>query len=93
MSAIVQSFTHGQVTVGTVTQVQLAATPRKLVRGIIVKSAKANTGLIYVGNSAVSTSNGYPLSADQSVQVSANDQSDVWVVSDAATQSVGWIAS
>ena len=53
-----------------------------LVRGLNIKAAESNSGMIYVGNAAVSTSTGYELSAGEELYLEIDDPAKVYVVTD-----------
>ena len=53
-----------------------------LIRGLSIKAATSNSGMIYVGNAAVSTSVGYELSAGEELYLEIDDPAKVYVVTD-----------
>jgi hypothetical protein len=60
--------------------------------GILVKALSTNTGIVYVGNSTVSSSNGFPLSADQVLVLDkVGKLSDIYVDASVNTQKVAYM--
>ncbi len=51
-----------------------------LTTGVLVSADAANTGKVFVGGSAVSTSTGFPLSSGAAVSIDVTSQSMVWIV-------------
>ena len=84
------SFSYNQVTVGT-SAVQLATSSTPLKFGIVVKADPSNSGKVYVGDSSVSTSNGYCLTAGEGIAFEIDDASKVYVVADTDNQKVYWL--
>lgn len=79
----------GQATVAAAgTRVQL---PDQPARTCSIKALPANTGVIYVGGSAVAAANGYPLSAGDAVDIAIENLSDLWIDASANGQSVAWL--
>lgn len=72
---------YGQKAVTTAgTAVALAATATPIPSGLVlIKAKSANTGLIYVGGSAVAAASGFQLSAGEVVYWPATDLSAVYV--------------
>lgn len=90
--SIVSSTVHNQASCAQ-TAVQLTSTSRQILRGLTVKALAGNSGIVYVGtSSAVTTANGYQLSAGNSCILPVQDQSQVWIISDSGTNSVCWYA-
>lgn len=80
---------HGQKTVGT-TAVQITE-HEKAYRSILIKALEANTGVVYVGTSKVTTSNGFPLEAGASIELEVSDPSTIYAVASAISQNIAWI--
>lgn len=83
---------NGQKTVttaGTRVQVSSSSVP---VRSVCIKALHADTGKIYVGNSTVSSANGYELIADLSVCLDVNDVSLVYIDSSVNGEGVSYAA-
>lgn len=70
------------------TRVQLASNTAK---SITIKAAIANTGTIYVGNSAVAAANGYELLSGDSVSLDISNSNLIYIDSSINTQSVTYI--
>lgn len=87
---VASSFSHNQVTVGT-SAVLLTTTSTPLKFGIVVKADPNNTGKVYVGDSSVSTSNGYLLTAGEGIAFEIDNASKVWVIADTDNQKVYWL--
>ncbi len=91
------SFDHGSKSGIGVTAVVLSSTPIDAKRGVLIKAASANSGIVYVGtNSAVTadsndTSDGFPLSAGDSVEIEIDDAAGIFLIASEAGQKVFWI--
>jgi hypothetical protein len=55
---------------------------RKALKGVRVRAATANTVVVYIGPTGVSTATGYPLPAGEEVEVKIEDPSKIYVVAD-----------
>lgn len=81
---------NGKKTVTTAgTRVQLASSTAT--KSITVRALAANTGLIYIGTSAVSSANGFQLSKDDSVSVDLDNLSKLWIDSSVNGEGVTYI--
>lgn len=59
---------------------------------ILIKAMSTNSGLVYVGDSTVSSSNGYELSAGDVVTIDmVGDLDNIWLDASANTQKVCYI--
>ena len=86
------SFGSGQTTVGT-TAVQLTSESIPTERGVLIKADDDNTGNVYIGkDNTVSTTTGFRLNAGQGITIEVDDASKIWLVADAGSQKVHWIA-
>ena len=86
------SVDSGQATVTTAgTQVQL---PTQAVKAVSIKAKSTNTGLIYVGDSGVTSSNGYILSAKEAVDFAIDNLNRIYVDSSVNGEGVSylWVA-
>lgn len=83
-------FSFGVATIGT-TRAALAGSFTPLNTGITIKAPSGNSGTVYIGDSTVTTSNGYPLAAGDSVQVPASDLANVYAVASGAGQPIRFI--
>jgi hypothetical protein len=78
------------ISVGT-TAVQLSATSVPC-RSVSLKSAKANTGKVYVGfTSGITTSSGFELNSQESVTIAVSNLNKIYLIADAASQDVRYI--
>jgi len=85
---------NGVITVTTATtRVPLIGASTPLVSGVTVKAAADNTGIIYVGNSAVAAANGFRLAAGESQFIEIANLASVYVDASVDAQSVTYIAS
>lgn len=85
------AISHALVPVVTAgTRVQLATTTAK---SITVKATAANTGFIYVGGSTVSSVNGFPLSAGDTVSIDIMNTNIIWVDSSVSGETCSWISN
>lgn len=81
---------NGKTTVTTAgTRVVLAASAT--VKSVTIKAAIANSGIIYVGNSTVSASNGFELSAGDTVSLDIANLNTISIDSSTNSQSVTYI--
>ena len=84
-----KTISNAQATVATAgTQIRLSA---QSAQSITIKAKIANTGIIYVGNAGVSSSNGFELSAGDTVSLDINDASDVWINSTVNGEGISYI--
>jgi hypothetical protein len=74
--------THG-------TRVALATA--QAVSSVTIKALAANTGTIYVGNTAVSSANGFQLAKSDSVSLDITDLSTVWIDSSVDGEGVTYL--
>lgn len=82
----------GRTTVTTAgTRVQMASVA--LVAGVTIKALPTNTGLIYIGGATVSSSNGFILSARESVFIAADNLNRFYVDSSVNGEGVSYLAS
>jgi len=81
------AIVSGQETVDAAGTAQVIGASATLVSGVTVKALAGNSGIVYVGNSAVDSTNGFELSASEAVFIETDDVANVWV--DAATNDDG----
>lgn len=82
---------NGKTTVTTAgTRVVLASSTT--IKSVTVKALSTNTGLIYVGNSTVSSSNGFQLSAGDSISMDIANLNTVNIDSSVNGEGVTYIA-
>jgi hypothetical protein len=84
-------FDHGQ-SILTESALQLTTTDVECEVGVTVRAHTTNTGYVYVGNSDVTTANGYQLAAGESVILKVNNVKNVYAVGSVNPQTVSWIA-
>jgi len=80
---------------------QITTCPRQLTKGIWIKApgtlhTAANSDSVYVGKSNVTADSdvetgGYELAPGEELFLEVDDPSEVWVVSTAGAQDIGWI--
>lgn len=71
-------FGNGRATVVSAgTRVPLSSSTA--IASVTVRALASNTGLIYVGNSAVSSANGFQLSASETVSMDIDNLSKVFI--------------
>lgn len=81
---------NGKTTVTTAgTRVPLAASTAST--SITIRALSTNTGLIYVGNSSVSSSNGFQLSARETVSMDLDNLAKVFIDSSVNGEGVTYI--
>lgn len=82
----------GQATVG-VAAVRILGSSQALTRSVSIKSAAANTGIVYIGKQGVTTADGYGLGAGESLNLDLNDQdTPIYAIASAAAQTVYYLA-
>ena len=85
------AVSHALASVTTAgTRIQLTANACK---SIVVKALGSNAGTIYVGGSTVSSANGFPLAAGDTVALDISNTNVVWIDSSINAQSVAWMAN
>jgi len=95
---IITSFEidHGRNSDVDASAEQLTTSNIRCARGVVVKAANANTGIIYVGNSDVTAdsadaTDGFELGAGESITIEVDDVSKIYVIASTTNQSVYWI--
>lgn len=82
---------NGKVTVTTAaTRVQLNA--NRAVKSVTIKAGLSNSGTIYVGDSSVSSSNGFELAAGDTVSMDISNLNVIYIDASANSQYVTYIA-
>lgn len=65
----------------TVTEAAVAlATNQALVNGAVLKSLQTNTGTVYVGNSGVTTGNGYELAPGEAISYACTNFDEIYII-------------
>lgn len=90
-------FEHGRKSSIGTSAVQLTSANVPTRRGVLVKAAAGNSGTVYVGKSDVTNdsadaTDGFELSAGESVTVEIDNANKVYVIGSAAGQKVFWVA-
>ncbi len=73
------------------TRVVLAAS--NTIQAVVIQAVQSNTGTIYVGDSSVSSTNGYELIAGQAIGVAIDNLNKIYIDASANSQSVTYIGS
>lgn len=90
---------RGHKTVG-LTEVQVTPQAYTLRKGILIRcpgdsDPTPNTNVVWIGTKGVTAdstgSGGFPLAPGESINIPAVDPSKVYIISDAADQTVAWI--
>lgn len=90
------TFDHGRSLVG-IHSSQINATSFACERGVLLKAAVGNGGTVYVGNSDVTagdnvTTDGYELTAGESVFIEINNVNKIYAIASAEKQSLYYVA-
>ena len=88
--AVSGGIEHNQVTVG-VAAVRLSPRSYNFRYGILIRADSANTDPIYLGDSSVTSANGFPLLKGDSIILPITDSIDLYCISTGAAQEVAWI--
>jgi hypothetical protein len=84
---------NGKTSVATPgTQVVLASS-QAILSGVTIKAEADNTGIIYVGDSTVQSSDGFELAAGEQVFIEIANLSTVWIDASVGTDGVSYVAS
>jgi hypothetical protein len=89
-------FEHGRKSSISTTAVQLTSVDFTCRRGVLVKAAAGNSGKVYVGksdatNDSADATDGFELSAGESVVIEVDKPNKVYVIGSAASQKVFWV--
>lgn len=85
------TLTHGAGTAGTAVA-QLESSGRDMLQ-VSIRAMPANSGTIFVGGSGVTTSDGYPLVAGESIDIGIDNTDAVYLIASAASQLYRWIGT
>ena len=90
------AFITGNKSAISTSAVQLLTGSTALVNGIIVKADESNSGTVWVGISTVTAgttdaTDGYKLTAGESVGFQIDNANKVYVIGSAASQRVSWL--
>jgi len=83
---------NGTTSVGTVV-IPLSSSTAEFNRGVTINALSTNTGVVYVGAFDVTTANGFPLAAGQSITIAALSPAECFVIASAASQEVRWLGA
>lgn len=87
-------FSHGQNSdIDSGANEQIVVAPNPAASGVLVKALTSNTGTIYIGGSGVSSANGFPLEAGDSVTIPVDDANKVYAIASIDNQALAWIAT
>ena len=92
-SDVVSSFDHVSNLDIDASAEQITTTSIAATKGVAVKAASTNTGILYIGNSDVTAgttaaTDGFPLSAGESVTIPVNNANLLYAIGSAANQAV-----
>jgi len=79
----------GQTT-SAVTATQLTSSSIAMTNGVVVQALSTNTASVFIGNSSVTTANGFELTAGSSLTISPSNINLVYVIGSNATDKVCW---
>ena len=79
----------GQTT-SAVTATQLTASSIAMTNGVVIQALSTNTASVFIGNSGVTTANGFELTAGSSLTISPSNINLVYVIGANATDKVCW---
>ena len=79
----------GQTT-SAVTATQLTASSIAMTNGVVIQALSTNTASVFIGNSGVTTANGFELTAGSSLTISPSNINLVYVIGTNATDKVCW---
>ena len=86
------SFVNGTETIGTSAE-GLTSINHPCNKGVTLSVEMSNLGTIYIGDSnSVSTSNGFPLEAGDSMYIPIDNPNKVYCIASQASQKIYWIA-
>ena len=79
----------GQTT-SAVTATQLTASSIAMTNGVVIQALSTNTASVFIGNSGVTTANGFELTAGSSLTISPSNINLVYVIGANATDKICW---
>lgn len=82
---------NGKTTVATAGTAVPLGTSTLLINGVTVKSLSGNTGTVFVGNSTVTSANGFELAAGESIFIAVDNVSDIYINASVNAQSVCYV--
>ena len=81
----------GQKDVTTAGTAEALTSTSTTCRAVAIKAKSTNTGNIYVGNSGVTSSNGFILRGSESITLDIDDVSKVYIDASVSGEGVSWI--
>jgi len=82
---------HGQTNVTTAGTAVILCTSADTI-GVLIKAKSTNDGMIYVGDSDVTTANGYILDAGEPVSIALDHASDnIYINADTSSEGVSYL--
>jgi len=84
---------NGQQAVASAGTAEALATTQALQRGVLVKALSTNTGLMYVGDEDVDSTNGFELEAGDMTYIEIDDLAKVYVDAAEDGEGVSYVAS
>jgi len=97
-SGAASSFSTGAQSSITTSAVQMVASSTPASVGLTIRADRANTGIVFVGNSSGVTAgtddstDGMPLSPGEVLNIELNNANKVYLIASASTQKVYWVA-
>lgn len=88
-------FHHGHTSVGT-SAIRVVPQDLDLKKGLQIKSAAGNTGVVYLGRSNVTANSnaqtgGYPLQPGESIAIPIDEAKQIYVIASQVSQDVAWM--
>lgn len=83
------TLVHGAGTAGTAVA-QLESSGRDLIQ-VSIRAMPSNSGTVYVGGSGVTTSDGWPLLAGESIDIGIDNTDSIYLIASAASQLYRWL--
>ena len=77
-------------TTSAVTATQLTASSIAMTNGVVIQALSTNTASVFIGNSSVTTANGFELTAGSSLTISPSNINLVYVIGANATDKICW---
>jgi hypothetical protein len=87
------SIINGKKTIASTTTVAAIGSTETVVSGLNIKAEASNTGIVYVGDSAMTSANGYELAAGETVFLEIDDVATVYIAVSVASDGVTFVGS
>ena len=88
-----ETISIGNKTIATPGSEEILAAAGALRVGVTVKALSTNTGIVFIGNSSVDSTNGFQLSAGEQVFLSVGDLNQVYVDVAVGSEGVTYIGN